>query len=195
MIYIIYTIVFADGFSNYPWKDILTSMPMWSITCAHFCENWGFYTLLTQLPSFMNGNYKILNVYISMKKKTNLSCHIIDVLKFDIGKGSLVSALPYLVMSIILQISGFFVDWLRKKKILTTTQVRIWFTYTHAYKLTSSLNVRRQVRKLFNCGAFVSQTVFMYLAANSTTEVGSIFCLTMAVGLGAFAWSGFRYRV
>jgi len=72
-------------------------------------------------------------------------------------------------MSIILQFNGFFVDWLRKNDILTTTQVR----------------------KLFNCSAFISQTIFMYLAANSTTEFGSIFYLTMAVGLGAFAWAGF----
>ncbi|XP_025419440.1 vesicular glutamate transporter 1-like isoform X2 [Sipha flava] len=134
------------GFLNYPWKDILTSTPVWAITCAHFCENWGFYTLLTQLPSFMN-----------------------DVLKFDIEKGSLLSALPYLVMSIILQFSGFFVDWLREHDVFTTTQVR----------------------KIFNCGAFVSQTIFMCLAANSTSEVASITCLTLAVGLGAFAWSGF----
>lgn len=49
--------------------------------------------------------------------------HRTDVLKFDIGKGSLLSALPYLVMSVILQINGFFVDWLRAKQVLTTTQV------------------------------------------------------------------------
>lgn len=49
--------------------------------------------------------------------------HCTDVLKFDIGKGSLLSALPYLVMSVVLQINGFFVDWLRAKQVLTTTQV------------------------------------------------------------------------
>lgn len=31
-------------------------MPVWAIVSAHFCENWGFYTLLTQLPTFMKGN-------------------------------------------------------------------------------------------------------------------------------------------
>lgn len=51
----------------------------------------------------------------------------VDVLKFDLGKGSLLSALPYLVMSITLQFNGFFVDWLRKNNILTTTQVRKHF--------------------------------------------------------------------
>jgi len=50
---------FIVSFVEYPWRDILTSMPVWAITCAHFCENWGFYTLLTQLPSYMNGKYTI----------------------------------------------------------------------------------------------------------------------------------------
>ena len=39
-----------------PWRDILTSMPVWATVCAHFAENWGFYTLLTQLPTFLSGN-------------------------------------------------------------------------------------------------------------------------------------------
>ncbi|XP_050431830.1 vesicular glutamate transporter 1-like [Adelges cooleyi] len=135
-----------SDFKNYPWKSILTSMPFWAIVCAHFCENWGFYTLLTQLPSFMH-----------------------DVLKFELGKGSLLSALPYFVMAITLQVAGFFVDWLRKKKVFTTTQVR----------------------KIFNCGAFISQTLFMTLAAKSTSAAMSVTCLTLAVGLGAFAWTAF----
>jgi len=63
---------------------------------------------------------------------------------------------------------------------------------TAVYKFKNSPKLLSQVRKVFNCGAFVSQTIFMYLASNSTSEVGSIICLTMAVGLGAFAWSGFR---
>jgi hypothetical protein len=33
------------------------------------------------------------------------------------------SALPYLVMAIVLQFAGHLADWLRSKGILTTTQV------------------------------------------------------------------------
>lgn len=40
---------------KYPWKSIFTSMPVWSIVIAHFSENWGFYTLLTQLPKYLKG--------------------------------------------------------------------------------------------------------------------------------------------
>lgn len=48
---------FADGNKNikHPWKSILTSGPVWAIVASHFSENWGFYTLLTQLPKFMKG--------------------------------------------------------------------------------------------------------------------------------------------
>lgn len=127
----IYTFFFIYIVSllDYPWKDIFTSMPMWAITCSHFCENWGFYTLLTQLPSYMNGNYKNFTLKLLWMLINNDYAIYTDVLKFDIGKGSLLSALPYLVMSIILQISGFFVDWLREKEILSTTQVRIHINY------------------------------------------------------------------
>ena len=37
-----------------PWKSILLSLPVWAIVVAHFCENWGFYTMLTELPTFLN---------------------------------------------------------------------------------------------------------------------------------------------
>lgn len=39
----------------YPWKSIFTSAPVWAIVVSHFTDNWGFYTLLTQLPKFMKG--------------------------------------------------------------------------------------------------------------------------------------------
>lgn len=44
-------------FSEIPWKSIFTSKHVWAIIVAHFCESWGFFTLLTELPSFMKGNY------------------------------------------------------------------------------------------------------------------------------------------
>lgn len=36
-----------------PWKSIFTSGPVLAIAVAHFAENWGNYTMLTQLPLFM----------------------------------------------------------------------------------------------------------------------------------------------
>jgi ACS family sodium-dependent inorganic phosphate cotransporter len=43
-----------------PWRSMLTSGPVWAIIIAHFTENWGFYTLLTGLPSFMRQEIRTL---------------------------------------------------------------------------------------------------------------------------------------
>lgn len=40
---------------RHPWKGMLTSMAVWALVASHFSENWGFYTLLTQLPTFLKG--------------------------------------------------------------------------------------------------------------------------------------------
>lgn len=94
---------------------------------------------------------------------------ISDVLNFHLEKTGFLSAVPYLTMGILLGVSGYLADWSQIKGYLTTTQVR----------------------RYFNCGAFLAQTVFMMLAALLLHPVNSMICITIAVGLGAFAWSGF----
>lgn len=42
---------------THPWKAIFTSLPFLAIAVSHFSENWGFYTLLTQLPTFLKGKH------------------------------------------------------------------------------------------------------------------------------------------
>ncbi|GLG97099.1 Putative inorganic phosphate cotransporter [Gryllus bimaculatus] len=142
-----------------PWKRFFTSLPVWAIMIAHFSENWGFYTLLTELPTFMK-----------------------DILHFDLLQVGWLSALPYLVMGIVVQIGGFVADWLRSNGHLTTTQM-----------LNHNTNKKGvfQVRKLCNCGAFSCQTLFLVAAAHSSTPAAAISCLTVAVGFGGFAWAGF----
>lgn len=39
-----------------PWKSIFTSSALFAICASHFSENWGFYTLITQLPTFLKGS-------------------------------------------------------------------------------------------------------------------------------------------
>lgn len=94
---------------------------------------------------------------------------VLDILHFELGKTGIMSAVPYLAMSITLQAAGHLADWLQLKGILTTTQVR----------------------KVFTCGAFISQVIFMLAAAYLLSPIGSTVCLTLAVGLGGFAWAGF----
>jgi ACS family sodium-dependent inorganic phosphate cotransporter len=37
-----------------PWKELLTSAPVWALVIAHFCNNWSLYVLLSWLPTFVN---------------------------------------------------------------------------------------------------------------------------------------------
>lgn len=57
---------------------------------------------------------------------------------------------------------GYLADWFQERKILTTSQVR----------------------RYFNCLAFVSQTTFMMLAAYQTNRVLIIVFITFGASLG-----------
>ena len=37
-----------------PYKAIFTSVPFWAIMICHSAQNWGFYTLLSELPTYMS---------------------------------------------------------------------------------------------------------------------------------------------
>ena len=37
-----------------PWKAIFMSLPMWAIIVGNFGQNWGYSTLLTEIPNYMN---------------------------------------------------------------------------------------------------------------------------------------------
>ncbi|CAF0792094.1 unnamed protein product [Brachionus calyciflorus] len=97
--YIESTLSFND-YTNIPWANILKSAPVWAITIAHFAENWGFYTMLTEMPTFLA-----------------------DILNFEIDTAGLLSALPYLIMAKVLYSSGYLSDKLIDRK-MEYTKVR-----------------------------------------------------------------------
>ncbi|KZC14291.1 Putative inorganic phosphate cotransporter [Dufourea novaeangliae] len=61
-----------------PWKALFTSVPMWALIIVHCGQNWGYWTLITEMPIYMNA-----------------------VLKFDLQQNGMMSALPYLTMWIL----------------------------------------------------------------------------------------------
>ncbi|XP_044004830.1 vesicular glutamate transporter 2.2-like [Aphidius gifuensis] len=136
----------TEGPISHPWKKILKSVPFWAIVAAHFSENWGHQTMMTQLPTFMQ-----------------------QVLHFGIVETGFLSALPYLGMTIIIIFSGHLADILRSKNYLTTTQVR----------------------KIFTCGAFIGQSIFIISSGYLNSSFQVIFCITSAISISGFAWSGF----
>ncbi|KTF94135.1 hypothetical protein cypCar_00025606, partial [Cyprinus carpio] len=84
-----------------PWRHFFTSMPVYAIIVANFCRSWTFYLLLISQPAYFE-----------------------EVFGFEISKVGMVSALPHLVMTIIVPIGGQLADYLRTHNIMTTTNVR-----------------------------------------------------------------------
>ncbi|XP_065074085.1 sialin-like [Ochlerotatus camptorhynchus] len=90
---------------RHPWIRMLTSKAVIAMSIANISEDWGYYLLLTGLPTFLK-----------------------TVLDFDLQDSGILSALPYLAMGIILSTSGYLADWLQIHGYLSTTQVRKYFT-------------------------------------------------------------------
>ena len=129
-----------------PWRAMLTSRPVWAIIIAHFTENWGFYTLLTCLPMFLR-----------------------DVLGYSLDTAGFLASFPYILMAMVVQVSGYLADTIRADGKLSTTHIR----------------------KLFTCGAYLGQALFMTLTALIMTRGTSITFLSLALGLGGLTWAGF----
>ncbi|XP_055610420.1 sialin-like [Uranotaenia lowii] len=84
-----------------PWVSILTSKPFLAICLAGFVEDWGYYTILAGLPTFLK-----------------------TVLDYDIQQAGNYSAYPFVAMAIALPISGYVGDFLTNKGYLSVTNVR-----------------------------------------------------------------------
>lgn len=87
-----------------PWKAIFTSAPMIALTIAHCSHNWGFWTLLTEMPTFMK-----------------------NVLDLDIKSNALLSSLPYLVMWILSMVFSPISDLLINRHYLSRVTSRKLF--------------------------------------------------------------------
>ncbi|KAJ8967622.1 hypothetical protein NQ314_002741, partial [Rhamnusium bicolor] len=67
-----------------PWRAMLTSAPLWALVAAQIGHDWGFFTMVTDLPKYMS-----------------------DVLKFNVKENGLWSSVPYIVMWIVSMGSGW----------------------------------------------------------------------------------------
>ncbi|VDP32477.1 unnamed protein product, partial [Soboliphyme baturini] len=85
-------------------------------------------------------------------------------------ESGLLASLPHIAMSIVVLAGGQLADSLRSHKLLSTTAVR----------------------KLFNCGGFGMEAVFLICCAYVRNPVAAVTCLILAVGFSGFAISGFN---
>ena len=70
-----------------PWGTFLRSRPVWAIIVAHFCFNWGYYTLLAWLPSYFE-----------------------LALGLNVGNSSFLTLVPYVAMSLMTPVVGQVAD-------------------------------------------------------------------------------------
>lgn len=75
-----------------PWKALLRSVPLWALILAGIGHDWGYFTMVTDLPKYMT-----------------------DVLKFNIKATGILSALPYISMWIAAFFFGLLCDFCTKK--------------------------------------------------------------------------------
>lgn len=87
-----------------PWKSIFTSPPFYGLVAAHCGFTWGFYTLLTEIPTYMS-----------------------SVLKLDVKANALLSALPYLAMWLLSLTVSPVADTLINRNVTNVTTSRKLF--------------------------------------------------------------------
>lgn len=84
-----------------PWRQVFRSKPFLAILITHFCNNFGWYMLLIELPSFMN-----------------------HILKFDISSNAALSSIPYLCMWFFTITLSKILSIVQEKNLITVTVSR-----------------------------------------------------------------------
>ena len=83
-----------------PWKEVLSSPPVWALIVANFCNSWGFFTFL-DLPQYFN-----------------------NVLGKNISENAIFTSLPFLVTFLFGTVYSMFSDYLRKNNLMSTINIR-----------------------------------------------------------------------
>lgn len=103
-----------------PWKALLTSKPVYGITAAQFAVNWGFNTMIAQMPTFLSSQltfFRLLNCL-----QLFFTAHS-DILRYDLETSGALCAIPYLTMGVLASVAGYVADMLINQRVLTITQV------------------------------------------------------------------------
>ncbi|RZC33393.1 inorganic phosphate cotransporter [Asbolus verrucosus] len=88
-----------------PWKAIFTSLPMWAIFMASCGSSWGSFTLMTEIPSYMD-----------------------NIMNFNINENSQLSSLPYVALLLTGLIGAPIADKLITNNIISIGTTRKIFT-------------------------------------------------------------------
>lgn len=137
------------AFRDIPWRKIFTSLPLSAIFVAAFCRNWIFALLLTQIPSYFK-----------------------DVYKMESGEIGVWSAIPHVVMTVVVISGGITVDALIRRGVVSTT-------------------VARKAAETIGFGVESGCLLALGLANHLKPEV-AIIILCVGVGVSGIAISGYQ---
>ncbi|CAF4907506.1 unnamed protein product [Pieris macdunnoughi] len=84
-----------------PWSKILLCLPFWAAVVGHCGQNWGFFTLMTEMPTYMA-----------------------KVLGMDLKQNGELSSLPYLAMYALSFPMGIMTDVIVRRKWLSVSNTR-----------------------------------------------------------------------
>ncbi|GBN48339.1 Sialin [Araneus ventricosus] len=84
-----------------PWKKILTSIPFWAAVITITCQNWSFYTMMTDLPTFFS-----------------------TILHFPMAENGFFSSFPHVLQTLVGLIVSAVGDSLIRKNIFSMNFVR-----------------------------------------------------------------------
>uniref|UniRef100_A0A1B6JRD3 Major facilitator superfamily (MFS) profile domain-containing protein n=1 Tax=Homalodisca liturata TaxID=320908 RepID=A0A1B6JRD3_9HEMI len=129
-----------------PWKDLLSSPPVWAIIITHGASVFGYFTVVNQLPTFMK-----------------------YILAFNIKENGLLSSLPYFGKYLMAICTSSVADYLRASGKLSTTATRKLFT-TFAVTLPGFLMI---AQVFFGCNRVSSIAIFtIALTINGAVTAG-----------------------
>lgn len=132
-----------------PWLALIKSMPMHAICVAHFTTQWGYYTLLNNLPQYFK-----------------------HIMRFNLKAIGILSGTAYFAMWVVVVSSGQLADFLRSRKIMTTTNVR----------------------KLFFAVGFLVPAICLVATGfvDCTKYYLAVFLIILGVGAIGMAWSAWN---
>ena len=93
-------------------RAIFSTTAFWALIVAHCGQNWGFYTLLTEIPTYLK-----------------------NIQHFSLEGNGFISALPYLCMSILCIPFSILADWLIATQRLSLEATRYVKTIVNLFLL------------------------------------------------------------
>jgi len=88
-----------------PWKQILSSLPVWGLIIGQIGRDWAVFTMIHELPAYMK-----------------------DILGFNIRENGFLTALPYLCMWLCSLAAGALADWIVQRRKMAVVNVRRVFS-------------------------------------------------------------------